>query len=224
MKVTTFENEKELVASVTKSAAKIIKASIKSNGDARILLSGGSTPGPIYEALSNQNLSWKDVKVGLADERFVRTTNAYSNENLIQQTLVQNKAKDAQVKGMIFNPLNEEENVKTVASAYTPFTERTDFLLLGMGTDGHTASLFPNDPSSEDDLNKQTIGAVNTVAPNEPKHRISCTKGTLTQASNIFLVIKGENKLDVLNNGDEKLPIHRMLKERSDIEIYYCKS
>lgn len=224
MNITTYSTENELIEDVALKIENIIRQCIHEHNDSHILLSGGSTPGPIYEKLSEKEINWNNVLVGLADERFVRTTSAFSNEQLLKKTLITNKAEGAQLIGMVFNPMNREDNLKITKSKYTPFRERTDFLLLGMGTDGHTASLFPFDPCSEEDLNRNNKEIISTTAPSDPKERISCSKGLLLQSKKIFLVIKGKEKLSVLENKAVQLPIHNFLNERNDIEIYYCES
>ena len=91
-----------------------------------------------------------------------------------------------------------------------------------MGPDGHTASLFPNDPSSEQILANNDVGLFNTNAPSIPTRRITCSKQMLLNAKHIFLLIFGEEKLNILENSNLNLPIHVLLKERNDIEIYYA--
>lgn len=222
MNIKTFDQESTLLDELTQSISSILSNAVSETGKAKLLLSGGSTPGPLYKSLSNVELDWKNIKVGLVDERFVGQDSEYSNETLIKQTLVQNKAKNAPVTGMVFDLDGRENNVKIANDRYATFQERTDVMILGMGPDGHTASLFPGDSSSEESLKGNGSGLLNTTAPSNPTERISCSMNMIADATHLFLFIKGANKLEVLKNTSENLPIHKLLKERDDIQIYYC--
>ena len=90
-----------------------------------------------------------------------------------------------------------------------------------MGEDGHTASLFPNDPNSEENLNNDFIGFVNTQAPVEPKNRISCSKALLLKSTQLAVMLIGENKLTVFNQAKEaKFPISYFT---SKLIVYYAE-
>lgn len=223
MELHTFDFRDQLIQAVTDFLADSISESIEKYGDARILLSGGSTPWPVYKKLSNIELDWEKVHVGLVDERFVTTDDEHSNERLLRETLIQNNAESATLTGMVFNPTNRSENLKWVQERYAPFMERTDAIILGMGGDGHTASLFPSDVNSEADLESSTIGIINTLAPSHPENRISCSKALILNSRKIAILITGSSKLEVLNDTDKRLPIHRLLEERSNIETYYAE-
>lgn len=223
MSFNTFNNENELILEVSERISACIKESIATHGDARILLSGGSTPGPVYTHLSSLDLDWKKVHIGLVDERFVPSDNEFSNERLLFETLIKDRAKNAQFTGMVYDPTDRAKNLSTAISSYAPFIERTDFALLGMGGDGHTASLFPGDSASEADLENSFVGLINTNAPTHPTDRISCSKSLLLQAKHIALMIKGAKKREVFENTSSHLPIHSLMAERTAIETYYCE-
>lgn len=223
MELNTFDSKDQLVHAVTNTIIDRIRKSIVTYGDARILLSGGSTPGPVYEHLSNIDLEWDKVHIGLVDERFVVKHNEYSNERLLNQTLLQNRAQAANLTGMVFTIEDRENNRKLAEEAYQKFIERTDFTLLGMGGDGHTASLFPGDPASEADLNESSVGIINTQAPAHPVNRVSCSKALILNSQKIAIMITGANKLSVLNDDQNLLPIHRFIAERDSIQTYYAE-
>ncbi|MFK7786171.1 MAG: 6-phosphogluconolactonase [Crocinitomicaceae bacterium] len=223
MNINNYDSAELLIDSVTERIADCIRESIETHGDARILLSGGSTPGPVYEQLSHVDLDWSKVHVGLVDERFVEAASEYSNERLLNETLLQNKAKEAQLTGMVFTIADRNNNLDIAEEHYQKFIERTDYTLLGMGGDGHTASLFPNDENSEADLDQSSVGLINTQAPAHPENRISCSKALILNTGEIGLMIKGKTKLDVLCDTDRNLPIHRLMSERTTIETYYTE-
>ena len=224
MKVKTFENINILESSLVKKISLCISDSIKKYGDSRILLSGGSTPINLYSLLSQENINWEKVKVGLVDERFVDQKSNFSNERNIKKNLIKNCAKTAILSPMVYCINNELLNLEMVSNSYSCFIERTDFTLLGMGNDGHTASIFPNDKESDELMNSINIGVFSTKAPNYPYNRITCSKELIAQSNAIVLFFTGENKFHILNNSNNtNVPISYFVKNTKEMEIYYTK-
>ena len=135
-----------------KAAEKIVElldGSIASRGVASLVVAGGTTPQPIFNRLSQMHLDWPKVHVGLTDERWVKASHRDSNEYLVRHSLLRNQAKSAH-----FHPLYIDkprpsaaiaEAERTISAMPRPF----DVVLLGMGTDGHFASLFPGLPETK---------------------------------------------------------------------------
>ena len=197
-----------------------LREAISKLGIAKILLSGGSTPSGLYKKLSSIKLDWSKVIVGLVDERFVENTSDYSNEKLIRESLLINNAKNATFVPMINSISNEKENLITTKESYSIFNQST-FVILGMGEDGHTASLFPNDPESIEALNSKSFIHF-TNSPSMPERRITCTPKLLLSSKNIFLMLTGENKKEVLfSAAKNKLPISHFIGSMT--AIYYSK-
>lgn len=197
-----------------------LREAISKLGIAKILLSGGSTPSGLYKKLSSIKLDWSKVIVGLVDERFVENTSDYSNEKLIKESLLINNAKNATFVPMINSISNEKENLITTNESYTIFNDAS-VIILGMGEDGHTASLFPNDSDSIKAMDsEQNIFFTNS--PSIPTRRITCTPKLLLSSKNIFLMLTGENKKEVLfSAAKNKLPISHFIG--SITAIYYSK-
>ena len=162
MNIKNFENINTLESTLVKKISLCVSDAIKKYGDARILLSGGSTPINLYSLLSQENINWEKVKVGLVDERFVDQKSNFSNERNIKKNLIKNCAKTAILSPMVYCINNELLNLEMVSNSYSCFIERTDFTLLGMGNDGHTASIFPNDKESDELMNSINIGVFTT--------------------------------------------------------------
>jgi 6-phosphogluconolactonase len=203
-----FSSKDQLDQALCADLAKIIQRAISDKGSANILLSGGSSPIRLYELMSNADLDWSKVLIGLVDERFVPPINEFSNEKMIREKLIQNQAQSARFIGMVANTLDQIENVNFIEGKYQPFMQKIDLVLLGMGEDGHTASLFPNDEVSEQLLRSSEIGIYNTISPNFPNNRITCSAAMLLQAENIILMLSGEKKLQVFETSQEnQLPI-----------------
>ena len=224
MKIKNFDNLNLLENSLVQKISLCISDSIKKFGDARILLSGGSTPINLYSLLSKENVDWGKVKLGLVDERFVDQKSEYSNERHIKNNLVKNCAKTAILSSMVCCIDNESLNLEMVSNSYSCFIERTDFTLLGMGNDGHTASIFPNDKESNELMNSINIGVYSTKAPNYPYNRITCSKEFIAKSNAIVLFFTGVHKFNVLKNSSKtNLPISYFVKNAKEMEIYYTQ-
>ena len=224
MEIKKFENKKNLESSLLLKISTCISDAIKKYGDARFLLSGGSTPMNLYSLLSEETIEWEKVKIGLVDERFVPKENLFNNETQIKNNLLKNSAKFATIFGMVYNYENEILNLKMVNQQYKIFFERIDFTILGMGEDGHTASLFPGDKESEELMNTSNIGIFSTKSPSFPYNRITCSKELIANSNYIALFINGETKFNVLKNSIEtQVPISYFVKNSKNMEIYYSK-
>ena len=224
MEIKTFENKKNLESTLLLKISICISDAIKKYGDARFLLSGGSTPMNLYSLLSEETIEWEKVKIGLVDERFVPIENLFNNETQIKNNLLKNSAKFATIFGMVYNYENEMLNLKMVNQQYKTFFERIDFTILGMGEDGHTASLFPGDKESEELMNTSNIGIFSTKSPSFPYNRITCSKELIAKSNYIALFINGETKFNVLKNSIEtQVPISYFVKNSKNMEIYYSK-
>ena len=224
MEIKKFENKKNLESSLLLKISTCISDAIKKYGDARFLLSGGSTPMNLYSLLSEETIEWEKVKIGLVDERFVPKENLFNNETQIKNNLLKNSAKFATIFGMVYNYENEMLNLKMVNQQYKTFFERIDFTILGMGEDGHTASLFPGDKESEELMNTSNIGIFSTKSPSFPYNRITCSKELIAKSNYIALFINGKTKFNVLKNSIEtQVPISYFVKNSKNMEIYYSK-
>ena len=111
----------------------ILSNAIKNKGSASFIASGGSSPVPIFKDLSTSNLDWANIEVTLVDDRFVNKSHVDSNEKLLNENLLVNKASNASFISLKSDP-SEVHKIKQ------PF----DLMLLGMGEDAHFASLFPS--------------------------------------------------------------------------------
>ncbi|MEN9972053.1 MAG: 6-phosphogluconolactonase [Bacteroidota bacterium] len=206
----SFESKALLEADLAQRIAAILRQEITKKGSATLLLSGGSTPKNLYQKLGELDLDWSKVHVGLVDERFVPQDSPYSNETLIRESLMSGMASNAHFHSMVIDPLNYEENLQLAISENEIF-RTSDVIILGMGDDGHTASLFPNDERSiEASISSELM--FNTNAPNEPSKRITFCGPILQNGTHVFLMITGEKKRFVLTESAEKnYPIQQFI-------------
>jgi 6-phosphogluconolactonase len=181
-------------------------------------LSGGGTPEPLYKLFAQNKDLVTQVQWGLVDERFIETTSDYSNEKMIRNAL----GNQATVFGMVSDSTDYHSNLIKINKSYNSFIDQTDISILGMGPDGHFASLFPNDPASDNVMKSNEKAIFNTNAPSFPEERITCSFQLILESKSIYLILIGKTKKDILCNDELDLPIHKLLAKRNDIKIYYA--
>lgn len=203
-----------------------LETAVKKNGSAQLLVSGGSTPIGMYHLLSLKQLDWSKVTVGLVDERYVPSSDTNSNEKMIKENLLINEAAEARFISMYHLTNNEEENLGRANFEYERFHNTIDVCVLGMGGDGHTASLFPSDKNSIQSLENNLLEIVSTRAPKEPLKRISCSKGLILSSDIIYIMITGSEKKRVLQGASvNKLPVSYITEsDNKAIEVYYAEN
>jgi 6-phosphogluconolactonase len=172
-----------------------LRRALEQRPRARLLLSGGSTPGPVYEALSRAPLDWQRIDVALVDERWLRPDDPDSNSHLVRSTLLHDKAANARFETLTRPGRSIEE---AVATANLHANQATDAVVLGMGDDGHTASLFPG-LRGLDQLLASAKAYVSVDATGCPgagpwPRRISLTPAGLAPSRMRLLLIRGEHK------------------------------
>ena len=219
----TFKDIASLEEGITTAIADIIRSAIEAYGSAHILLSGGTTPLVVYARLAKEDIDWSKVLIGLVDERFVPLDHPKNNERALREAFGQEVCSKARFIGMVLDDKDAEHNLSLVSAEYQLFMDRTDFILLGMGKDGHFASLFPNDTASEADLRTEATKILCTMAPEFPTERISCSKGMLKQAKNATLMITGSEKEALFNESKESsLPVGYLQREFSQLTVFYA--
>ncbi len=226
MKVLNYDNTEILENDLAIKIANLLSEDIQENGFAQLLVSGGSTPINLFKKLSQIEIDWKNVTIGLVDERFVSQDSEFSNETLVQTHLIQNYASSANLIGMVYDTENEESNLKIAIEKNDVFlTKKISVSILGMGEDGHTASLFPGDSSSEKDLQSTDFkGMLSTTAPSHPTSRITFSKNLILSSDLIFLMIVGNSKMKVLEKAKERnYPIAQFM-DKNQVQIYFTST
>jgi len=185
-----------------------LEAALRDRGSASLVGTGGRSPGPVYDRLARADLDWGNVSVTLSDERCVDAGTPDSNSRLVRDRLLQGPAAAAN-----FLPLwpPEPETLEAIA-ALRPF----DVVMLGMGEDGHIASLIPGDPGLVDALATDDLTrAVPAGLGDPPIARITLTLRAILDSRAIFLLIAGEAKREVIRRAraGEDLPVGRLLSQ-----------
>ena len=186
--------------------AQRLAAAIALRGVAVLCVSGGKSPIALFEALRVQPIDWSRVRVTLTDERCVTCTHPDSNASLVRQHLLQDRASAAQFVPLVaeaHEPLPSPDVLARAASLALQAAGRVDVLVLGMGADGHTASLFPEAANLDDALdlnNPQACVAIELAHPpaNAPYARVTQTLAQLLRARHIVLPLSGADKLATL--------------------------
>lgn len=216
--------EKDFVATLVD----ILNLAIKKKGTASILFSGGSTPKGLMNQFAKTTLDWKNIRIGLVDDRMVDESSAFSNLALLKKELVHQISGDTKptIYPLVFSPTKKRDNFKEAIESVL-LLGSIDIALLGMGTDGHFASLFPEDDSSLAALkDSYTLPLVYTTAPTAPKERISFSWLYLKSAEHIFLHITGRTKKKIITAyraPSMLLPIDRFLEDStSSMAIYWA--
>jgi 6-phosphogluconolactonase len=230
----SFPDRDTLITELTTTITGLLRAGIAQNGRASLAVSGGSTPVQLFKSLSKSDLPWQNVDICLVDERWVDPSDPDSNENLVKTQLLQNRAADATFSGMKSSAKTategEEECSHQLQKLHRPF----DVLILGMGDDGHTASLFPGAaklPQATDmNSGKICMGIAPVTAPHE---RMTLTLPEILNSKQIFLHITGQNKKDVLaqalaDGPAEEMPIrfilqHQIKKQTKNFSTYWAQ-
>ena len=141
--VVTASDVQALAVQLASDVAAWLQQGVEERGSASLVVSGGSTPAPFFAALSNHKIQWSDVTVTLADERWVAATDELSNEKLIRECLLVNAAASAKFLSLYNGASSPDDGWQQCDDALRTLSAPYDVVVLGMGGDGHTASLFP---------------------------------------------------------------------------------
>ncbi|MBE0491361.1 MAG: 6-phosphogluconolactonase [Sulfurospirillum sp.] len=194
---------------------------VQQKDHATLAVSGGKTPIKLFQKLAKSAIAWQNVTIILVDERCVASESSDSNAHLVRRYLLQERAASA-----TFIPLYDDMSIPSSLKNAPKITD-IDVLILGMGDDGHTASLFPNHEKLPEAYNLQSTDFYIHITPqNTPYERISMRLKTILNAQYIFLHVEGKKKKEVLENalasGDiYKYPILSVLRQTlKNIKVY----
>jgi len=183
----------------------------------------------MFEALSNIDLDWDDVWVTLTDERWVEAGSANSNEHLVREHLLRNQAVKAKLVGLKTKAADPQSGAAAAWSAVADIPRPFDFMLLGMGDDGHIASLFPNSPGLDLGLDlKQHPGCIGMTAAAQPRARLSLNLRALVDARRIALLIVGASKWETYQRARTAgaitdMPVRALsLQQNVPVTIYWA--
>ncbi len=193
-----------LAEALAQEVADALSAAVANRGEAFLAVSGGSTPKLFFAALSRKRIAWNSVIVTLVDERFVPPSSDRSNEKMVRERLLINEAANARFVGL-YHPADTVEAAARLADKHlADLPWPLDVAILGMGTDGHTASFFPDAPNLPgllDPARNTLVEPVQTIDGGEP--RLTLPLGRLLEARFLALHIEGAEKRAVLGEALE---------------------
>lgn len=227
MRLQTFTNQPDFINATVEA---VLNACQK-DGQVYIALSGGSTPKPVYEALAtNPQVDFERIEWFMADERYVPFESDDSNYKMIMEAFGAAQPEFSEHFHFFNTALQLEESARQYEEELKKIPEQKfDLILLGMGNDGHTASLFPNSPALQEN-ERLAVDIINEERPNPPtvRDRLTVTWPVILASKKIVLLVSGEAKRSVveeLMNGSkasEEFPARR-LHEHPDCSIQYLE-
>jgi len=211
-----FPGSAQLADAAADAIEAVLQGALDARGHACLVATGGRMPGPVYDRLSQAELDWAKVAVTLSDERQVDADSPNSNARLLRDRLFVGHASRAR-----FLPLTDY--AEPALKKLLPF----DAVMLGMGEDGHIASLIPGSPVMA--LAMDPDGAALTAESPQgfgspPTPRITLTLSALLQSRAIFLLIAGEAKRQVIAEAEAgaEYPVRALLKQdRAPVRILW---
>jgi 6-phosphogluconolactonase len=208
--------------------AAILGAAIAARGLASLVVSGGRSPVRLFEILRSQPLDWSHVCIALADERWVLPTDTSSNEHLVRSVLLKDRAASARFHGLKNGAPTPDLGAVSAWETFARVPRPFDAVILGMGDDGHTASLFPGSPNLPSALNRAAVpGCVGMWSPVAPHPRLSLNLSALLDSRRIAVLITGESKSRTLRAAldpgpEHEMPIRAVLRQsRAPVEVMW---
>jgi 6-phosphogluconolactonase len=197
MQLQSYDSSQQLNDDFASRLVSILQQAIEQRDAAYLVVSGGKTPQALFNTLSQVDLAWEKVTVLLADDRWLDASQPDSNERLVKATLLQNRAAKATFISLYANTSSAFSGVEQILPRISVLPT-FDAVILGMGEDGHTASLFPCSKQISVGL-ADSAPAVLAVEPQTaPYQRMSLSLPRLLNSRHIFLHLVGSNKLTVL--------------------------
>src|SRR2546423_6322453 len=220
-----FADHAALDAALSEVVAQRLSQSISERGRASLVVSGGRTPVGFFHALSRVKLLWREVTVALADERWVAPDHPDSNEALVRSQLMQSEAKLARLLGVANTAATVAQGAANATAHLSTLPRPFDVVVLGMGNDGHTASLFPDAPELAQAFATDQSPAYVAVTPSHAPHaRVSLNAAALLDSRCIALHVAGEDKRKILEHAMRpgavsELPV-RILWQNSETPVH----
>ncbi|GLK80570.1 6-phosphogluconolactonase [Methylopila turkensis] len=225
-----FPSRAELAADLAARTADALRSEIADGGAATLAVSGGTTPKLFFQELSKAELDWESVTITLVDERWVPETEERSNARLVKQNLLQNNAAAATFVPLVTDAGSPEGGLPEVQERVADLSGPLTVAIIGLGSDGHTASFFPEGDRLEDAIDPTGKALVVPMrAPAAPEPRITLTLPTLVAAGMLVLHIEGDDKKRVLDKalrGEDALemPIRAVIAHSPrPLEVVWAK-
>jgi 6-phosphogluconolactonase len=223
-----FSDIEALSRALAHQIAASLRTAIATRGLASLVVSGGKSPTRLFELLRAEELDWSAVCVALADERWVDPSDPASNEKLVRDVLLKGPAAKARFLGLKNAAPTPDMGAVSAWETFARVPRPFDAVVLGMGDDGHTASLFPGSPNLPSALNPAAVaGCVGMRSPVAPHPRLSLNLSALLDSRRIILLITGDAKwrtyLAACAPGPvQDMPVRAVLRQtRTPVEVMW---
>jgi 6-phosphogluconolactonase len=215
-----FGSAAALASEVASDIAAQLARAITDRGQAGLLVSGGHSPAGLFERLRGHLLDWSRVSIALVDERWVELTDPGSNERFVREALLRDRAAAAYFCGLKNPAPSPDLGAAAAWSTSAGIPRPVDITVLGMGDDGHTASLIPGSPNLESALDLEAPEAcVGMWSPTAPHARLSMNLRALLNSRRVLILILGEAKLRTYAAACgpgpvEEMPVRAVLRQQ----------
>ena len=204
-----FSGSDAMADAAAQAVAAQLAAGLAARGRASLVATGGRSPGPVYDRLKDAPLDWAHVAVTLSDERQVDIDSPNANVRQLRERLFVGEAARAQ-----YLPLTDY--AEPALKKLMPF----DAVMLGMGEDGHVASLFPGAPA---EVTASSATCIAVIGPKPPPHRVTLTYPAILAARAVWVIVSGAAKENALRNSLSAgaiTPLGRVLANR--VATIFC--
>lgn len=224
-----FDETSAMIDALSSFVSSELNAAVLARASAGLVVSGGKTPRALFRGLSKTPLDWEKICITLADERWVGASDPDSNEHLVRTTLLRDAAKAARFVGLKNTAASPEESIAATLQALKIVPHPFDLVLLGLGEDGHTASLFPGAPELSKALAKDAPACIVVHPPAAAHTRISLSAAALLDSRAIAFLIEGPEKWAAYQRACEPGPIEQypsrafLHQEEVPVHVYWSK-
>lgn len=228
-----FNDRPAMITALAEHIVSALREAVNMRGAATLIVSGGSTPKALFEVLAASELPWQQVTISLADERWIDPASPDSNEYLVRTSLLVDKAAAAKFVPLKTRRGSPRQSESACETALKKIPSPFDLVLLGMGDDGHTASLFPQAEGLDAALDLNSGRQCKAVTPkNLPAHapypRMTLTLPRLLNSRWIVLLITGQSKLGVYQQAlaahdVAAMPVGAILRQqRTPVSVFWA--
>jgi 6-phosphogluconolactonase len=227
----SFPNAAEMYRDLADDIVARLDAGVAARGAASFVASGGTTPGDLFDILAQRDAPWDRVFVTLSDERWVPPSDDASNEKLIRSRLLRGKASLAHLVPMKNEQANPRDAETAVSAAIAAMPRPFDVTLLGMGDDGHTASMFPGSDGLDEVLDTSSpllVRAIHQADSTKTSDRISLTLRAILDSLLVIILIRGDAKLAtyrkaIAGEDVQAMPVRAVLQQSiAPVQVWWA--
>jgi 6-phosphogluconolactonase len=212
----SFASKAAAGAALADHMAVLLDQALARRGAAALALPGGRSPLPLFDALFARPLAWERISLTLTDDRWVPPASPDSNQGLVRRHLEGRPAAAAHFIGLVSSAPAPAHGLAEIGARLATLPDRFDAVVLGLGDDGHVASLFPGQPLDGDGP------CLAGLAPKPPQARISLGLGRLLATRALFLLFGGDHRLGLARRPPSGLPIAAVLEQTAvPVEVFH---